>query len=721
MAGEPVVFGLEVKGADAVARAYAQVTAEVTKAAEAEKAASASAKSITAAATAQADALKEAGRQSAVTAQAARAVAPAAEAAAVGMKSAASAGQNLRFQLADVFTSLAGGMNPLMVLAQQGPQIAEAFGGAAKSADVLKAALGPAAGLGGVVLALAPAVLAAGGAFLYLNAQLKEAEATAKAASAAATAAQGAYDKLRESQRVQAVQAGVLAGEFGESAIGTTEAQIAAERQFGEVRQQAATKVAQAETRILELRKQVQAASLGANNADNAIAIAKANTEIRKQSEVLQQNRDALSAVDRQIANTAAATVEWTGRTVTATKAIREALPALGDYRIAVDGLYPVGLAQSGSDLIKQINAIAPVARTAADTVNELEAALGAINLARLTGKIGADMADGLVFQVESKLGDIKLRGLTAALSDSFVSSASASMAKLQADAERMAADAQRVLDQRTQRIGQGVGSALSGDLMGGLGAVMGKDPTTAAIMASVQGLGALGAQGADATAKQIEATAMGVVKGLKELGPLIGELIPMLAVEIPVALVKAIPQIVTGLIGGLLGAAADLGKRLWEAITFGDAIRQWWDGMGGWGGIKDALRDWWRDVWAAIRDFFTRTDEEKTQFRKKAGDTALEVITLGIANTDTYNPGAYQSRNERMGPTYRPQAAMFAAPSPAGGGGLAGAAGGGGSVHIHMPPGLMIGTADEVVRKLSQHMGTGGRRLSLPPGSVRG
>ena len=71
------------------------------------------------------------------------------------MKSAASAGQNLRFQLADVFTSLAGGMNPLMVLAQQGPQIAEAFGGAAKSADVLKAALGPAAGLGGVVLALA--------------------------------------------------------------------------------------------------------------------------------------------------------------------------------------------------------------------------------------------------------------------------------------------------------------------------------------------------------------------------------------------------------------------------------------------------------------------------------------------------------------------------------------------------------------------------------------
>ena len=62
----------------------------------------------------------------------------------------------------------------------------------------------------------------------------------------------------------------------------------------------------------------------------------------------------------------------------------------------------------------------------------------------------------------------------------------------------------------------------------------------------------------------------------------------------------------------------------------------------------------------------------------------------------------------------------MFAAPSPGGGGALAAMGGGGSGIHIHMPPGLMIGTADEVVRKLSQHLGTGGRRLTLPPGSVR-
>lgn len=50
----------------------------------------------------------------------------------------------------------------------------------------------------------------------------------------------------------------------------------------------------------------------------------------------------------------------------------------------------------------------------------------------------------------------------------------------------------------------------------------------------------------------------------------------------------------------------------------------------------------------------------------------------------------------------------------------LEGAAGrSGGGVHVHMPPGLMIGTVDEVVRELSRHMGSDARRLYLPAGSV--
>jgi hypothetical protein len=712
MAGEPVVFGLEVKGADVVAQAYRQVTAEVTRAADAEAKAAAASKSVTAAATAQAESVKEAGRQSAVTATAARAVAPAAEAAAVGMKSAAAAGQNLRFQMADVFTSLAGGMNPLMVLAQQGPQIAEAFGGASKSADVLKAALGPAAGLGGVVLALAPAVLAAGGAFLYLNAQLKEAEATAKAASDAATKAQGAYDRLRESQRVQTVQAAVLAGQFGEGAIGTTEAQIAAERQFGEVRTQAAAKVAQSEARLLELRKQVQTASAGAQNSDNAITIAKANTEIRKKTDELGRNRDALGEVDRQIANTAASIVEWTERVKTSTSTVRAAVPVLEVYRAAVDGLYPVGLAQSGADLIRQINAIAPAAKTAADTVNELEASIGAINLAKLTGKIGADVADGLIFQVESKLGDLEMKGLTAALSDSFVSSAASAMQKLQADADRMAAEYQRRIEDRTRRIGQGASSLMSGDLMGALGAAVGRSPTGAAVMAGVQGLGALGAQGADATAKQIEATAMGVVKGLRELGPLLAAVIPSLVGQLPSAIVKAIPAIIAGLMEALPIIAVEMvkatGQLAYQIIALPVRLLD---------GVPDALAKWWRNVWREIRDFIAGRGPT-TELTPEIQARLLADVQKQQATTYAA-PALPAGATVRTAPEYRPQAAMFASPAPSGGG-AAGGGFGSSTVHVHMPPGLMVGTADEVVRKLSQHLGTGGRRLTLPPGSVR-
>lgn len=732
MAGEPVVFGLEVKGADTVARAYAQVTAEVTKAAEAEKAAAAGAKSITAAATAQADALKEASRQATTTAQAARAVAPAAETAAVGMRSAAAAGQNLRFQLADVFTSIAGGMNPLMVLAQQGPQIAEAFGGAAKGADVLKAALGPAAGLGGVVAALAPVVLAAGGAFLYFKGQLEDAEKAATKAATSATAAQTAFEKLRDSQRIQTVQAGIMAGEFGKSAIGTTEAQIAAERQFADVRTQAAAKVAQSEAKLLELRKQVQTASAGPQNVDNSITIAKANTEIRKTTEALNQNREALKGVDDQIANTAAATVDW------AEAERKAAEDAKNDKRGRKDALKELSDAErelarrnaesdkariaAGEAIVAQVEKLAPAIRNegdrAKDAINET---MRAVRQAAFLGEITQTDAVRYVNQLELALSDIDMKGFQAAIEKGFKDAGTEALPKLQAEFEKMATDAQRVLDQRTQRIGSGISSALSGDLMGGLGSVVGRSPVGGAVMAGVQGLGALGANGAADTAKQIEATAMGVVKGLKELGPLLERLVPMLAVELPIAIVKALPQIVVGIGKAIVGIAADFGRILWDAFTFGDSIREWWDGMGGWGGIKDALRDWWRDVWASIRDFFTRTDEEKSRFRQKAGDTALEAVTLGIANTDTYNPGAYQSRNERTAPTYRPQAAMFAAPSPGGGGALAAMSGGGsGGIHIHMPPGLMIGTADEVVRKLSQHLGTGGRRLTLPPGSVR-
>ena len=68
----------------------------------------------------------------------------------------AAAFRQLPMQLQDVFVSLAGGMNPLMVLTQQGPQITSSFGGVKETFKAITGAISPmAAGLMGGLAAVA--------------------------------------------------------------------------------------------------------------------------------------------------------------------------------------------------------------------------------------------------------------------------------------------------------------------------------------------------------------------------------------------------------------------------------------------------------------------------------------------------------------------------------------------------------------------------------------
>ncbi|WP_313395349.1 phage tail tape measure protein [Pseudomonas sp.] len=57
--------------------------------------------------------------------------------------------QQLPAQFTDIFTSLAGGQNPLLVLIQQGGQIADSFGGIGPTLDVLREKIKSVLGLGG--------------------------------------------------------------------------------------------------------------------------------------------------------------------------------------------------------------------------------------------------------------------------------------------------------------------------------------------------------------------------------------------------------------------------------------------------------------------------------------------------------------------------------------------------------------------------------------------
>lgn len=65
------------------------------------------------------------------------------EKASQGLGAAGAQATNLRFQLFDVIQQVSAGQNPMMILNQQGFQIAQAFDGAASKASVFKAAIAP--------------------------------------------------------------------------------------------------------------------------------------------------------------------------------------------------------------------------------------------------------------------------------------------------------------------------------------------------------------------------------------------------------------------------------------------------------------------------------------------------------------------------------------------------------------------------------------------------
>lgn len=132
------------------------------------------------------------------------------QAAAKGMDAAGYAAGNLRFQMFDVGQSLAMGMNPMMVLAQQGPQVAQAFTQASQAGAgmgaTIKAALGPLAAAMPIV-----AVAAAGLAMAYqgLTAQSESAaDAQAALAMGLSHTEELTREATRSTARLQLIMAG---------------------------------------------------------------------------------------------------------------------------------------------------------------------------------------------------------------------------------------------------------------------------------------------------------------------------------------------------------------------------------------------------------------------------------------------------------------------------------------------------------------------------------
>lgn len=133
----------------------------------------------------------------------------ASEAVTTGTRQTAAAMGNLRSQLIDVGVQLQGGQNPLTILSQQGPQIAEALLSAEGAAAAFGGALTTAATAGAALLV--PFLTVAGPLWLDYSAAQEQATAAAKSWSEAQDAALPLYDKaLKDVQRLTELTQGSL-------------------------------------------------------------------------------------------------------------------------------------------------------------------------------------------------------------------------------------------------------------------------------------------------------------------------------------------------------------------------------------------------------------------------------------------------------------------------------------------------------------------------------
>lgn len=156
--------------------------------------------------------------------------------------SSAAAASNLRSQLFDIGQQLSAGTNPLVILSQQGPQIAEAMMGAAGGVNALKAALASTAAI------IAPIAVTLGS--LYVGWRIYSEDATrAKEITAAQQKAMEALrptmDAVRDATIRLAVATGKLTEEQGKQAM-ASEAALRAFRASS----------AETSARLAELNKQ---------------------------------------------------------------------------------------------------------------------------------------------------------------------------------------------------------------------------------------------------------------------------------------------------------------------------------------------------------------------------------------------------------------------------------------------------------------------------------
>lgn len=595
-----------------------------------------------------------------------RAYGQSAEAAGISVGQSAAAVTNLRAQLTDFAVQVASGGSPLQALIQQGPQIAEAMAQGGGAVRTLAGALSFLAGPVGVVAA---AALAMGGALFYASKQAEEAEDKVRASAAAADEAAAAYGRLRDSQRLQTVQAGVVAGEIDPSAVKTTQATLQAEAQFRD--QVNAAKARQVQTTVaLQEAEKALAAEYKRNGGIVTATTAALEQRVAATRGQFEAAKAAVGGLNDRITETAAGIVEWGEYTEGAAKGVQKvgaAATETGDRMIAVRA--------SLAALVAQADAFAPPLVSAREELIQMQGVLAAIQAGGVS--LGVDVS-GTVdrLQAEIERRDIALR------LDAVGAWASEAAGEIEAELMDMMEriNAEIALDDMIAQMDSFVTSTVDALTAAGAQLVRASDAGQAAsavaggvsgVMSAVGGAGPVGAivslgydllTGiADGVLTEIATIPSEIARSLAALGPaVVDAVVELVGTGIP-ALVESIPKMVDGILLKAIPALVQLlldprhyigiAKSLVLAIvqSIGGVAEFIVRGAGSvWETVSKGVKglfsaDRWREIGRAIaqavRDFLHSGGKRVKKAAKQAGETIAEWWEEGFERGTPYVP----------------------------------------------------------------------------------
>jgi hypothetical protein len=625
----------------------------------------------------------------------------------------AAAQSNLIQQLIDVGTQAAGGTNPLLILIQQGPQIAMAISAATSATALFSGMLATmkaaAIAAAGVLGPLAVVLAAVGTAYLVTknatqeateaqgiyNVNVEDAEAKLSAMASRLDEVNGMLGKVKDRTKDNAREIAVLTGEITKeeatrlSAIETVEEQAKTETQATRDRLKAQLDLVHVQENALKLEKQRSSGLLGKETREELtenIRVGKEQIQVLEGDLKARQAATAkeLEQIDTLAKLRAARDAEAAaGRR--STSAVRSQVAALTELQQALRASLPMlkealieaklldGMLAEGGDIVPPDFIDAKLI----DRARELQAALDSLapspDVLTDLEKLSLLLADIQRLQAkEGGLGGLvdQAAGAYNAALDDTIDKVSIGLADAgQGLDEAMTAMSDASM-QRAAGVGGMIGDIIGGDISGALTSVLSAaGPMGAAIGGMISGLSALGEQGAGQTSKMITGFLQSIIKGLSSLPQLIVKLVPSLIVDV-------LPDLIVHLVSAIPRLVMAIFIELPIAIVRG--VTTWWRDMGGLKGIArsiaEGVREWWTSTWDRIkswlRDIFTPGDQKNAGANSRNLTDEQRAAAENIRRYGTPSGGQYAQTqamfeaSQNGGRRDRGNASMQAAPT---------------------------------------------------------